>query len=206
MPIVHLLRHGHVHNPDHILYGRLPNYRLSDAGQEMARVAADYFVKEGRDVARIVSSPLLRAQQTARALKDVYGLPIETDDRLIESANSFEGVKVRPIAKWLLHPRRLWSVRNPFRPSWGEPYAEIRDRMMAAVLDAARVEPVRETVLVSHQLPIWVARLAAEGRRLAHHPQRRTCALASVTSLRIEGGKVVGVEYSTPASHIPVPR
>jgi broad specificity phosphatase PhoE len=206
MPIVHLLRHGHVHNPGHVLYGRLPNYRLSAVGEEMAHAAADALKDDGHDIARIVSSPLLRAQQTARALGDAFGIPIETDDRLIESANSFEGEKVRPIAKWLLHPTRLWSVRNPFRPSWGEPYAEIRDRMMDAVFDAARVEPTRETVLVSHQLPIWITRLAAEGRRLAHDPRKRSCSLASLTSLTIEEGKVVDVQYSTPASHIPTPR
>ncbi len=200
MPIVHLLRHGHVHNPDRVLYGRLPDFRLSAAGEQMARAAAAQFKGGGHDVARVIASPLLRAQQTARPVAEAFGVDVETDERLIEAGNSFEGLRMHPIVKLLLHPKRLWLVRNPFRPSWGEPYTEQRDRMMAAVLDAARAEPERETVLVSHQLPIWVTRLGVEGRHLAHDPRKRQCALGSITSLTIEDGKVVGVGYSTPLS------
>ena len=206
MPIVHLLRHGHVYNPGKVLYGRLPEFRLSDAGQEMAAAAARTLKADGRDITRIVSSPLLRAQQTAGAVAAAFGLPVETDDRLIEATNVFEGESVHPIAKYLLRPKRWWALRNPFRPSWGEPYAEQRDRMVAAVLDAARKEPVHETLLVSHQLPIWVTRLTAEGRRLAHDPRTRDCSLASLTSLTVEDGRIVRVDYSEPAAGVKVPR
>jgi broad specificity phosphatase PhoE len=206
MPIVHLLRHGHVDNPDKILYGRLPGFRLSEAGEEMAVAAARYLKDNGHDVARLVSSPLLRAQQTAKAIAEAYGLKIETDDRLIESSNSFEGENVRPYVKYLLKPKRLWSLRNPFGPSWGEPFVKQQERMMAAVVDAALREPVRETVLVSHQQPIWIVRLTVEGRHLAHDPQRRRCSLGSLTSLTIEDGKVVRLDYAEPAAHIAVPR
>ncbi|MBN2177331.1 MAG: histidine phosphatase family protein [Demequinaceae bacterium] len=206
MPIIHLLRHGHVHNPQGILYGRLPGFRLSEAGEEMARVVAGHLRTNGHDIGRLVSSPLLRAQQTAEAIADAFGLKVETDERLIESQNSFEGEDVHPFAKYLLQPKRLWSLRNPFKPSWGEPYVEQRDRVMAAVMDAAQKEPNRESVLVSHQLPIWVTRLSVEGRRLAHDPRRRRCSLASLTSLSIEDGKVVRLDYSEPAVHVAVPR
>lgn len=205
MPIIHLLRHGHVHNPEGILYGRLPGFRLSETGLEMARVAAEHLHANGHDIARIVSSPLLRAQETAKAIKDVFGGEVETDERLIESWNSFEGERVHPFARFLLHPKRLWSLRNPFRPSWGEPFVDQRDRMMDAVVDAARQEPVRETVLVSHQQPIWLVRLTHEGRRLAHDPRRRQCALASLTSLTIEDGTVTRLDYVEPAAHVSVP-
>jgi broad specificity phosphatase PhoE len=200
MPTVHLLRHGHVHNPEGILYGRLPDFRLSATGEEMARVAAAHLKAAGYDVARVVASPLLRAQQTAQPIGEAFGVAVETDERLIEAGNSFEGLRIHPIAKFLVHPQRLWAVRNPCRPSWGEPYVEQRDRMIAAVLDAARAEPARDTVLVSHQLPIWVTRLSVEGRRLAHDPRKRQCALGSLTSLAIEDGKVIGVGYSAPLS------
>lgn len=206
MPIVHLLRHGHVYNPDKILYGRLPDFRLSEAGEEMAIAAAGFLKANGHDVARLVSSPLLRAQQTAKAVAEVYGLEIETDERLIESSNSFEGENVHPFAKYLLRPKRLWSLRNPFRPSWGESFVEMQARMMAAVFDAALREPVRETVLVSHQQPIWMVRLTVEGRRLAHDPRSRRCSLGSLTSLTIEDGKVVRLDYAEPAAHIVVPK
>lgn len=206
MPVVHLLRHGHVHNPDGILYGRRTGFHLSDAGREMAKAAAQYLEENGNDVARVVSSPLQRAQETAQAVAEAFGLTVETDERLTESANTFEGVKVRPFAKFLVRPKRLWSLRNPFRPSWGEPYTEQRDRMMAAIMDAAEREETGETVLVSHQQPIWMVRLAFEGRRLAHDPRRRQCSLGSLTSLTLEDGTIVGLEYAEPSAHIVVPR
>ena len=206
MPVVHLVRHGHVHNPEGVLYGRLPEFRLSEAGERMAEATARSFAESGRDIARIVSSPLLRAQQTAAVIGAALGLPVETDDRLIEADNVWEGKRIRPIARLALDPRTLWRVRNPWRPSWGEPYAGQRDRMTAAVLDAATAEPNRETVMVSHQLPIWVTRLAAEGRALAHNPSVRECALASVTSLIVEDGAIVGVEYTEPAAAVEVSR
>ena len=53
---VHLLRHGEVHNPDGILYGRLPGFRLSEDGLQMARDAAKALA--GRDVSEVVASPL----------------------------------------------------------------------------------------------------------------------------------------------------
>jgi broad specificity phosphatase PhoE len=206
MPVVHLVRHGHVHNPERVLYGRLPEFRLSDAGQLMADTTARALADSGRDIGRVISSPLLRAQQTAAAIGAALGLPVETDDRLIEAGNVWEGKRIRPIARLALDPRTLWRVRNPWRPSWGEPYADQRDRVTAAVLAAAAAEPKRDSVLVSHQLPIWVTRLSAEGRKLAHNPSSRECALASVTSLSVDDGAIVGVEYWEPAATIPVPR
>ncbi|MCW2709073.1 MAG: hypothetical protein JWM22_2915, partial [Frankiales bacterium] len=88
---VHLLRHGEVFNPTGVLYGRLPGFRLSDDGRQMA-VEASLALK-GRDVTEVVASPLLRAQETAEPIADVFGLGITTDDRLIESENHFEGTR-----------------------------------------------------------------------------------------------------------------
>jgi broad specificity phosphatase PhoE len=206
MSVVHLVRHGHVHNPEGVLYGRLPEFRLSDAGQRMAEATARSLASSGRDIARVISSPLLRAQQTAAVIGGALGLPVETDERLIEAGNVWEGARIHPITRLALDPRTLWRIRNPWRPSWGEPYAMQRDRMTAAVLDAAAAEPARERVCVGHQRPSWVTRVGAEGRRLAHPPSGRGCALASVTSLTIVDGAVVSVEYSEPAAGIEVPR
>ena len=61
---VHLLRHGEVYNPEAVLYGRLPGFRLSDDGQQMAVDAAKAL--DGRDITAVVASPLQRAQETAR--------------------------------------------------------------------------------------------------------------------------------------------
>ena len=194
--VVHLLRHGEVHNPGGILYGRLPGFRLSDAGEAMARKAADWFADRG--VTHLVSSPLERAQQTAAPIAAELDLPVRIDDRLIEAANEFQGMKVGGGGA-LGHPRHWWKLRNPFRPSWGEPYVEIAARMLAAVEAARDTARGHEAVLVSHQLPIWTLRLHLEGRRYAHDPRRRQCGLASVTSVTYDGDRMAGVSYAEPA-------
>jgi broad specificity phosphatase PhoE len=195
--VVHLLRHGEVYNPGKILYGRLPGFRLSDAGVEMAQKAATWFV--GRDVTLLVSSPLERAQQTAAPLAEALSLPVRIDERLIEAGNAFEGLKVGVGDGALRDPRHWWKLRNPFRPSWGEPYVEIAARMLAAVEAARDTARGHEAVLVSHQLPIWTLRLHLEGRRYVHDPRHRQCGLASVTSVRYDGDRMDAISYAEPA-------
>jgi broad specificity phosphatase PhoE len=193
--VVHLLRHGEVHNPDHVLYGRLPGYHLSANGRMMAAAAADYF--DGRPVAAIFSSPLERAQETAQPVAERLGLPIITDDRLIESGNVLEGRSVS-LASLALNPLNWRYLWNPVRPSWGEPYAQVVARVRKVVDRARDDSRGREAVCVSHQLPIWVSRLAAEHRRLWHNPSSRQCALGSVTSLTFDGDQLTGVSYAVP--------
>jgi len=194
--VVHLLRHGEVHNPGKVLYGRLPGFRLSADGEAMAEKAAAWFA--GRDVTQLVSSPLERAQQTARPLAETLGLPVTIDDRLIEAGNAFEGLRVGGGGA-LGNPLHWWKLRNPFRPSWGEPYVEIAARMLLAVEAARDAARGAEAVLVSHQLPIWTLRLHLEGRRYAHDPRHRQCGLASVTSVTYEGDRFVSLSYAEPA-------
>ncbi len=193
---VHLLRHGEVHNPDKILYGRLPGFGLSADGLQMAHDAAEAL--RMHDVVSVVASPLQRAQETAGPIAAVFGLPAQTDDRLIESTNYFEGSKPVEDGAWK-QPRNWHVLHDPFTPSWGEPYAEIAERMLAAATDARDRAEGHEAVLVSHQLPIWTVRRFVEGRPLWHRPDRRQCGLASLTSLTWQGPDLVTVTYTEPA-------
>ena len=84
--------HGEVFNPEGVLYGRLPDYHLSDRGRAMADRAAEALA--GRDIARVVASPLDRAQETAAPIAAVHGLEIVTDPRVIEADNVFEGQRI----------------------------------------------------------------------------------------------------------------
>jgi broad specificity phosphatase PhoE len=164
----------------------------------MAVAAAEWFA--GHDITHLVSSPLERAQQTAAPLAEALSLPVGIDERLIEAGNAFEGMKVAGGGAGVFAaPRNWWKLRNPFQPSWGEPYVEIAARMIAAVEAARDAARGHEAVLVSHQLPIWTTRLHVEGRRYLHDPRRRQCALASVTSLTYDGDRLVGVGYAEPA-------
>ncbi|MCQ4121935.1 histidine phosphatase family protein [Rhodococcus tibetensis] len=195
--IVHVLRHGEVHNPRGILYGRLPGFRLSVTGEAQARAVAS--VLAVHDITHVVASPLQRAQETAAPIAEKHGLEIATDENLIEAGNEFEGLKVSVGDGALARPRHWWKLRDPFTPSWGEPYLQIAHRMLAAV-NSARVAAVgHEAVVVSHQLPVWTLRRFLQGERLWHDPRHRQCSLASLTSLVYEGDTLIDIVYSEPA-------
>lgn len=195
--VVHLLRHGEVHNPERVLYGRLPGFQLTELGLRQAERVAAYL--GNHDVVHVVASPLLRAQQTAAPIATVHGVELVTDEGLIEAGSVFEGSRVSVGDGVLRDPRSWPKLRNPFRPSWGEPYREIADRMLAAVHRARRRAAGHEAVCVSHQLPIWTLRRHLDRRRLWHDPRRRQCSLASLTSLVFADEALVEVVYRQPA-------
>ena len=202
--IVHLLRHGEVHNPEGILYGRRDGFHLSELGTRMAQRVAD--TVGDRDIVHLVTSPLERARETAAPLAAVRGLEPVVDPRVIESSNKLEGVSFRDGGlTFLKRPSLLRHMYNPLTPSWGEAYDDIAARMLAAVHDARDAARGHEAVVVSHQLPIWTTRLSAEGRSFLHHPKNRQCTLCSLTSLHFDGDRLVRVTYSEPAGDmIPV--
>lgn len=208
---VHLLRHGEVHNPAHVVYGRLPDYHLSEKGARMAEAAAADLARRVQDGDRIVllaCSPLTRTRETAAPVARELGLEVRTDERLIEPANHFQGLHVtgRELAK----PKHWPYMLNPLRPSWGEPYKAQVERMAQAVRELARDALRRggdgaQAVAVSHQLPIRLTRLSAQGRPLPHDPRQRECNLASLTSLTFEdvdAAQVPEVSYREPAAHL----
>lgn len=199
---IHLMRHGEVHNPEGVLYGRLPGYHLSELGHRMARQVADVLVSSGHDITAVVTSPLQRAQESGAPTAQAFDLEPTTDPRLIEAGNHFEGLPVNRERSLLARPQHWRYYINPLQPSWGEPYTEIVARMGAAVRDAIPRAEGHEALLVSHQLPVWSTRLWLEGRPMLHDPRRRQCALASLTSLTFDGRTLVGLSYWEPAGDL----
>jgi len=199
MSIVHAVRHGQVDNTTGVLYERLPGYHLTEVGRRMAEAAADFLAP--LPITGLRCSPLERAQETMVPVAARFpGVPVITDARLIEAGNFFAGQVMGSTARAVRSPRQWHFLINPLRPSWGESYKEIADRLTAAILDAAdAVGEAGQAVIVSHQLPIWMARLRAEGRHLWHDPRRRQCTLASVTSFQVTRGMITGIEYAEPA-------
>jgi broad specificity phosphatase PhoE len=198
--LVHVMRHGEVFNPEKVLYGRLPGYKLSELGLRMADRAAQHF--QNNDLALIVSSPLERAQQTAAPTANSHNLKPELESLIIEAENIFEGKRVSVGDGALRDPRNWWYLRNPIRPSWGEPYKQIADRMRTAIFAARDLAQGREALLVSHQLPIWIARLGAEGKSFVHDPRKRQCNLASVTTFIFDGENLVEIKYEEPSADL----
>jgi broad specificity phosphatase PhoE len=194
---VHLVRHGEVFNPERILYGRLPGYELSELGHRQARRVAAHLA--AADVTAVFASPLERAQQTAAPIAAAYRLDVATEERLIEAGNAFEGQHVGVGDGALRRPENWPLLRNPFRPSWGEPYLEIAHRMLGALHHARAAAAGHEAVCVSHQLPVWTLRRFLSGRRLWHNPSWRECALGSVTSFVFDDESLVDIAYAEPA-------
>lgn len=198
--LVHLVRHGEVHNPEGVLYERLPGFHLSENGAAMAKLLARHFEDVPIDHLRV--SPLLRARQTMQPIASTHsGVEVVVDERLIESGSRLAGQQFGPHHRALFKPSNWPLLRNPYRPSWGEPYTDVAVRMQAALADAARVAgPGGQAVLVSHQSPIWILRLAVEGRRVAYLPISRHCSLASVTTFHFVEGHCVQISYTEPAA------
>ncbi|MBD0020656.1 MULTISPECIES: histidine phosphatase family protein [Gordonia] len=195
--VVHMMRHGEVFNPEGVLYGRLPGFRLSDTGRTQARRVAETLADH--DIAAVFASPLQRAQETAAPIATAHGLQIVTNDELIEADNVFEGLKVSVGGGALGRPRHWPKLRDPFTPSWGEPYIQLAHRMLAAATTARDAARGHEVVCVSHQLPVYTLRRFLEGSRLWHDPRRRQCSLASLTSLIYDDDALVDIVYSEPA-------
>jgi broad specificity phosphatase PhoE len=197
--LLHLVRHGEVFNPTGVLYGRIPGFHLSELGHRMAAAAAESF--QGRDIRALYASPLQRAQESAAPWEATFGLPIRTEDRIIEPHNNFEGTKVR--FPQLLAQPKIWPwLVNPIKPSWGEAYTSIAARMDAAMVDAWHAADGGEVVMVSHQLPIWMAARNAQGKTLFHDARKRRCNLSSITTFRLDGNRFVEAGYQDPGKDL----
>lgn len=199
---LHLVRHGEVHNPERVLYGRIPGFRLSPLGIEMARAAALELAGSDRLVSKLYASPLERAQQSAEPIAEALELEIQTEDRIIEPTNWFEGKVNHGPGAAFKKPWNWHKFWNPFRPSWGEPYRSVANRVREAMDEAWENDGPGDIVMVSHQSPIWMATLDVAGRPLFHNPAKRRCELSSITSFEKRGGRWFEVDYRVPASNL----
>jgi broad specificity phosphatase PhoE len=194
---IHLGRHGEVENPKGVIYGRLPGYNLSARGQQQAKEASTHLANA--DVGAVYSSPLERAQETAHIIAEPHDLSLVTDERFTESSTTFEGIG-RTLWSFATSPRHWWRLRNPWLPTWGESFADIRERMLEGIADAFRSAGGREVVVVSHQTPILVARLALARRSVPPWLSGVPCQTGSVTTMVVEDGRVLRGSYFVPTA------
>ncbi|MCS6589033.1 histidine phosphatase family protein [Curtobacterium flaccumfaciens] len=203
---LHLVRHGEVHNPGRVLYGRLPGFGLSDLGTRMAQASATAWKDAGVDVRQIVASPLQRTQESAAPWSAAYGLDVTLDERLIEPTNRYEGQPPGFTKRSLGRPSEWPWIANPLRPSWGEAYESIASRMLAAMTTAWESVDEGDVVLVSHQLPIWMVHRKLAGEPLWHDPRKRRCDLSSITTVErvpaTSTGRFTEVGYADPAQEL----
>lgn len=195
-PRLHFVRHGQVFNPQGLLYGRIPGFGLSELGHQMATAAALELKQQGVRPGKLVVSPLQRTQESALPWQEAFGLEPVLEERIIEPWNKFEGYPLGARAL-LAKPALAVHLYNPAKPSWGEPFAQVVERMQRAALDHSE-NAETDVVFISHQLPIELLYRSSMGMRLPHNPRSRRTSLSSITSFEIQDGKLVPVSFLEP--------
>lgn len=139
-----LVRHGRTAlNLGHKLQGRI-DQPLDKVGLSQAVEIAKVLT----DIDRVISSPLMRATQSAAAL----GKPVEIDQRFVElDYGSFDGLLQSdvPGETW-----RKWRDDKNFRPPNGETLVELDLRVRQAVIELVEDARTKNIVVVSHVSPI----------------------------------------------------
>ena len=213
---IHFVRHGEVHNPDHILYERLPGFHLSDRGRRMAEATARYLAAspQTNTAAAVYSSPLDRTRETAQAIltalneirtaRNEEPLELVTDQRIIEAGNNFRGTRIGHGEGALWRNGNWKLVTNLWKPSWGESYRQIAARVGAFAQEKVREHAGQQIIVVSHESPIWSYRHLLETGHPEHNMLLRHTALASVTSITYDSqtGKVMSITYVDPAAGV----
>lgn len=185
MRTLHFVRHGVVHNPDRIVYGTR-DFHLTDEGEDQATQAGVYLSKilHNYYFFPVLHSPTVRTRETAQKLR--VGVVRGSSEDITEYRSAFDGTTP---TKFVSKARNWARLRNPYTPSWGEPYEAVAQRMDRAAADILQ-RCHSDAVLVSHQLPIWIYRMWVEGRPMAHDPAARQCSPGSVTSISYDEARM----------------
>jgi len=149
---IYFLRHGEVHNPKKILYGRLPGFHLSCQGQKRIKNVAGQFTD--KDINYLYSSPMLRARQTANILAERLKLTIKISRLLNEVKLIFAGLPLEEFRS-RFQPD-LYSQKNVTRGQ--ESIEAISQRMSRFLNLIIRRHPGKKILVVSHGDPIVILR------------------------------------------------
>jgi probable phosphoglycerate mutase len=194
--VIAFTRHGQTAvNAAGRLQGRLDE-PLSELGADQARRLGELFATE--PVARVVSSPLTRARDTAAAIAKVHGLTVETDDRLIElDYGAWDGVALADIAAsdWT-----AWRADPAFSPPSGESLLDVTHRVESFVAETSAAASSDEVIVaVSHVSPIKAAVCVALGIE-ERATWRMQLGLAAVTRVGVRAdGKPFLLSYNETA-------
>lgn len=205
MTTVYLIRHSDVENPQSVLYGHLEGFPLSDLGRRRAEALAERLADSG--IRRIVSSPLERAQETARIIAERLPEPVEVelDPELREAEFSryLQGVRFWMVP--LLRPRwYLHKMRRGMMPG-DEAITELGGRVLDVARRVVRETPEHPTALVSHADPLQAAWILLDGR--PHNEvemYRRAVDRAGLLKVEFENGEPASWHYEPPPKLEPV--
>ncbi len=153
-----VMRHGEAdHNVSGILHcdDRIPDH-VTQQGKERVQQQAQSLRSQMR-IDYIVTSPLARAQETARIVQTVLGLPdaaVMVDERLTElQSGPFNG---KPIEEW----RKAFSHADHFDsarvPEGMETYPAVRQRVGEFLFDVERRYTGKNILCITHGDPAWL--------------------------------------------------
>jgi 2,3-bisphosphoglycerate-dependent phosphoglycerate mutase len=183
-----LIRHGETAwNAERRLQGQL-DIPLNPHGLRQAQALADALRHEALDA--LFSSDLQRARQTAQAIGDAHGLPLQAQPDLRERCyGGFEGLRYDQIAARFPAEHAAWQAREidaRFPPAQdagasgseapsaasgsGETLREFSQRAVAAVRRLARLGGYRKIAIVTHGGVL--ESVYREVHRLGHLPPR----------------------------------
>jgi len=154
-----LLRHGQSPLSVERRYSGRGNPELTRDGLEQAAAAATALaarhVGPGGNLRAVISSPLLRARQTAEPVAGLLGLGVTVDERLTETDfGAWEGLTFPEAAERDPELHRAWLGDTAVAPPGGESFDAVGARVGAALDDLVATHRGETVVLVSHVTPI----------------------------------------------------
>ena len=193
---IYFVRHGSVHNPREVFYGRLPRFKLSAEGRRQAQAAAHFF--EGKPIRAVITSPLLRARQTAQVIAAALGhTTVTVSTYLNELRSPFEGLPTREM------DARNWDLYTG-TPAPNEQPGDVFNRTLKFIRKARSAYPGQQIIAVTHAdvivfLSLWANGYAVnfKNKSLIEHKQIaiQFPAPASVTALSWDDKDMPVFEY-----------
>lgn len=158
---IYLVRHGEVHNPTKVVYGRIPGFYLSETGRAQADKLGSHLA--GKKLSAIYASPLERTHETATYIhKHHEHLNIVHDERIIECYTPLEGESIEVVEK------NNWNFYAPeFLEKGGESLEDIWNRMSAFFSEKVQQHKGESIAVVSHGDPIMISAAQHTGKPLA---------------------------------------
>jgi ribonuclease H / adenosylcobalamin/alpha-ribazole phosphatase len=148
-----LLRHGQTPMSVEKRYAGRSDVPLTDVGVAQAAAAAKRLATAGLDA--IVSSPLQRAVRTAEEAAAVTGLPVVTDDGFRETDfGAWEGLTFAEVRERWPSEMTAWLADPAVAPPGGESFAEVDERVTAALHRVLVARSGQRILVVSHVTPI----------------------------------------------------
>jgi broad specificity phosphatase PhoE len=136
------IRHGHVHNPDEVIYGRLPGFRLSREGREQVTHTSDHL--KTAELAALYASPQLRARQTAEIIRQAHpNLEIIIEPLINEVDCYFEGHPASEVEA------RGWDLYTGVEEGYETPI-DVAARAWTFIQQVRRIHQGSHTAAVSH--------------------------------------------------------